>query len=287
MLYRSILRPCSSSSRRRTAHQMARTTSAHRSCRAPAAIGREAVRATALREAAAVGCASRTPWGWPRLHKNGVAARELAALGFWLPRTGHVTHHRQPGNARARLFRLPLDRALVNRPASTTKRGGALPRRLDAGCPLRARHQLARAAPSTSKTRRDYLASFRLVHTHADYLASTSAPRTRPASASFKRADRLASCSGLRMRPRAFLAAAATRPLLVQVAPGLGEGELVRLWSASRSRGAACAASSRRTRRRAAACLRRARGSRREARAAERCPLARSFHALRRQLSVV
>lgn len=47
--------------------------------------------------------------------KNGKYVRELALLGFGFVEVGTVTPRPQPGNPRPRLFRLPKDRALINR----------------------------------------------------------------------------------------------------------------------------------------------------------------------------
>ena len=47
--------------------------------------------------------------------KNAEHLRELAALGFGCIEIGTVTPEPQPGNDRPRLFRLPSDRALINR----------------------------------------------------------------------------------------------------------------------------------------------------------------------------
>src|SRR5437867_12724427 len=47
--------------------------------------------------------------------KNGVVVDQLAALGFGVIEVGTVTYQPQPGNPRPRLFRLPQDRALINR----------------------------------------------------------------------------------------------------------------------------------------------------------------------------
>src|SRR5437764_591100 len=47
--------------------------------------------------------------------KNGTAAQALAALGFGSIEVGSVTSEPQPGNPTPRLFRLPRDRALINR----------------------------------------------------------------------------------------------------------------------------------------------------------------------------
>src|SRR5437764_13318667 len=47
--------------------------------------------------------------------KNGSYTRELASLGFGLIEVGTVTNQPQAGNPKPRLFRLPKDRALINR----------------------------------------------------------------------------------------------------------------------------------------------------------------------------
>lgn len=49
------------------------------------------------------------------LDKHGKAMPMLAALGFGGLEIGSVTAHPQRGNARPRMFRLPADRALINR----------------------------------------------------------------------------------------------------------------------------------------------------------------------------
>jgi len=47
--------------------------------------------------------------------KNGQLIRELHALGFGHVEIGTVTPRAQPGNPKPRLFRLPKNRALINR----------------------------------------------------------------------------------------------------------------------------------------------------------------------------
>ena len=47
--------------------------------------------------------------------KNAVYLRELASLGFGFVEIGTVTPQPQPGNDKPRLFRLPADKALINR----------------------------------------------------------------------------------------------------------------------------------------------------------------------------
>ena len=47
--------------------------------------------------------------------KRARAAPAWPALGFGFAEVGTVTAHGQPGNPRPRVYRLPADRALINR----------------------------------------------------------------------------------------------------------------------------------------------------------------------------
>ena len=47
--------------------------------------------------------------------KNGKVVNQLAALGFGFVEVGTVTFNPQKGNEKPRLFRLPKDKALINR----------------------------------------------------------------------------------------------------------------------------------------------------------------------------
>jgi dihydroorotate dehydrogenase len=47
--------------------------------------------------------------------KEGLAFRQLGSLGFSFVEVGTITAQAQPGNPRPRVFRLPKDRALINR----------------------------------------------------------------------------------------------------------------------------------------------------------------------------
>ena len=47
--------------------------------------------------------------------KNAVAYRALIGLGFAAVEVGAVTARPQPGNPRPRMFRLPRDKAIINR----------------------------------------------------------------------------------------------------------------------------------------------------------------------------
>ncbi|MGB8510566.1 MAG: dihydroorotate dehydrogenase (quinone), partial [Pyrinomonadaceae bacterium] len=130
--------------------------------------------------------------------KNGRVHRQMAALGFGFVEVGTVTHRPQPGNSQPRLFRLPLDRALINRQGFNNEGAAALVERLKGarpGCVLGVNIGKSRAVELEDAIP-DYLASFRLVRPHADYVAvNVSSPNT-PNLRELQRADRLAALLG-------------------------------------------------------------------------------------------
>ncbi|MDQ1590727.1 MAG: dihydroorotate dehydrogenase [Pyrinomonadaceae bacterium] len=179
--------------------------------------------------------------------KNGAAVRELAALGFGFLEVGTVTHLAQPGNPQPRLFRLPQDRALINRQGFNNEGAAALAARLTRtgrpDCVLGINIGKSRAV-EVSEATADYLASFEIVHPHADYITiNVSSPNT-PHLRELQRADALAELlAALQTRNRELslragqaattaatttvIATAVRRvPLLVKVAPDLEEGDL-------------------------------------------------------------
>ncbi|GGA35321.1 hypothetical protein CYANOKiyG1_52920 [Okeania sp. KiyG1] len=62
--------------------------------------------------------------------KDGVAINALPQLGFGFAELGTVTLHEQPGNPQPRLFRLPIDRAALNRMGFNNQGAAALAMRL-------------------------------------------------------------------------------------------------------------------------------------------------------------
>src|SRR5438445_2483730 len=64
--------------------------------------------------------------------KNAVGIDALAALGFAFVEIGTVTARPQPGNPAPRMFRLPRDRALINRMGFNNDGAEAVARRLAA-----------------------------------------------------------------------------------------------------------------------------------------------------------
>jgi dihydroorotate dehydrogenase len=163
--------------------------------------------------------------------KDARATGGLGALGFGFVEVGTVTARAQPGNPRPRLFRLPADRALVNRMGFNNE--GAVA----AAARLRRRRRGSGAGPvvgvNIGKTRAvpeaeaaaDYAASARAVADVADYVVvNVSSPNT-PGLRDLQAADRL---RPVLVAVREALDAATGYaggsrrvPLLVKIAPDL------------------------------------------------------------------
>lgn len=164
--------------------------------------------------------------------KNGTAAEGLAALGFGFIEVGTVTHKAQPGNPRPRLFRLPLDRALINRAGFNNHGAAAVVEHLAThrpDCVLGINIGKSRTV-ALEEAATDYLASFELVHPHADYVVvNVSSPNT-PNLRELQRPEALtALLSALQKRNQELASAHPRRspvPLLVKIAPDLNEQDL-------------------------------------------------------------
>ncbi len=178
--------------------------------------------------------------------KNAEGIDALAALGFSFVEVGTVTGEPQPGNPRPRLFRLPADRAVVNRMGFNNDGAEVVARRL--AHRLDTRHR----DPSTGSGRRlvvgvnigktkavpeddeaavlaDYAKSTRLLAPYADYLVvNVSSPNT-PGLRDLQ--------SPLRLRPlleavrreadSARRPGSARLPLLVKIAPDLADEDVL------------------------------------------------------------
>jgi dihydroorotate dehydrogenase len=127
--------------------------------------------------------------------KNGLALNALAALGFGFIEAGTVTFHPQPGNPRPRLFRLPQDKALINRAGFNNAGAAAFVKRVEAKpppCVLGVSIGKSKVTPLENATE-DYLASFELVYGVADYVAvNVSSPNT-PQLRELQQAEQLSS----------------------------------------------------------------------------------------------
>lgn len=234
MLYRSLLRPVLFRLPPETAHELAlrtlklslgakwlRRLAAGRLSRAPGG------------ELSRFGLTFRNPIGLAAgFDKNGTAVECLAALGFGFIEVGTVTQHAQPGNPRPRLFRLPRDRALINRQGFNNHGAAALAAQLAAhrpDCVLGVNIGKSRIVPVEDAID-DYLASFDLVYAHADYIVvNVSSPNT-PNLRELQQADALSALlDALQQRNRELAqrhGRAEPVPLLVKIAPDLEISEL-------------------------------------------------------------
>lgn len=163
--------------------------------------------------------------------KNGVAARGLAALGFGFVEVGTVTHRPQPGSDRPRLFRLPLDQAVVNRLGFNNLGAAALAERLRRhrpDCVLGINIGKSKVVELENAID-DYLASFELVHSVADYVTiNVSSPNT-PNLRELQRPEALRELLKALQSRNTELGAKSGRgpvPLLVKIAPDLTDEDL-------------------------------------------------------------
>jgi len=153
--------------------------------------------------------------------KDGTGLNAWGALGFGYAEVGTVTAHAQPGNPTPRLFRLPADRALLNRMGFNNHGAAELAQRL-------ARHRpdvpigvnigkTKITAPADAAD--DYRASARLLGQHAAYLVvNVSSPNT-PGLRDLQTVDSL----------RPILSAVlqeTSRPVLVKIAPDLADTDI-------------------------------------------------------------
>ena len=159
--------------------------------------------------------------------KDGVAARLWGILGFGFAELGTVTHHPQPGNPRPRLFRLPDDRAALNRMGFNNQGSAALAARLATlgkqprPIPLGINLGKSRITPLEEAVG-DYVASFQLLRDYGDYfVVNVSSPNTQG----------LRSLQAGESLEPILLALQQEnihhKPLLVKIAPDLTEPEIL------------------------------------------------------------
>jgi dihydroorotate dehydrogenase len=164
--------------------------------------------------------------------KNGIALRGLAALGFGFIEAGTVTLHAQPGNPRPRLFRLPQDRALINRAGFNNEGAAAFAKRVEnerPNCVLGVSIGKSKITP-LDRAEEDYLGSFAAVYGIADYVAvNVSSPNT-PQLRQLQQAEQLSSLltalqeknrelQQLHQRPQPM-------PLLVKLSPDVTRAQM-------------------------------------------------------------
>ena len=153
--------------------------------------------------------------------KNGAGLAAWGALGFGYAEVGTVTAQAQPGNPAPRMFRLPDDRALLNRLGFNNHGAGELALRLarhTPDCAHRGQHRQDQVVPA-ERAVDDYRESARLVGPLAAYLVvNVSSPNT-PGLRDLQAVESL----------RPILAAVreeTSTPVLVKIAPDLSDSDI-------------------------------------------------------------
>jgi dihydroorotate dehydrogenase len=172
--------------------------------------------------------------------KNARRARALAALGFGHVELGTVTALPQEPNPRPNLFRLPLDRALVNRlgfpneGAETVmrrlaRRGGARAVRVPVGVSIGKSRAIGIEPLSAAVA--DYVTSFRAARHEADFVVvNVSSPNTKDLRA-LQSAALAEELLGAIVRENEL---GRRVPVLVKIAPDLADDALDALLSVVR-----------------------------------------------------
>lgn len=163
------------------------------------------------------------------LDKDAEAFEAFGALGFGLVEVGTLTGEPQPGNEKPRLFRLPRDRALINRMGFNNHGAAAAAARLRQRRPgsFRLGANIGRTKlVDNERAIDDYVKSTRALAPHVDYLViNVSSPNT-PGLRALQDKESLAP---LLQRVRTTLDTEVPGrriPLLVKVAPDLVDADI-------------------------------------------------------------
>lgn len=175
------------------------------------------------------------------MDKNATALPAWPSMGFGFVEIGTVTARAQPGNAKPRVFRLPRQRALINRLGFNNEGAAAVAERL-ARWKVSGRWPRVPVGINLGKSRvtplehaaDDYAESFRLLRGHGDYFAvNVSSPNT-PGLRELQATDHLRGIlRALRKENPSGL------PILVKIAPDLAGEDIDGIVSAGEEEGAA------------------------------------------------
>lgn len=173
-------------------------------------------------------------WGRPFSNPVGLAAGfdknaqvidPMLAQGFGFVEVGSVTPQAQAGNARPRLFRLPSDNAVINRLGFNNDGMDKVASRLEA----RARQGIVGVNLGKNRDTKDAISDYRegmlRLAPLADYLViNVSSPNT-PGLRSLQRRESLQILLETVLQVRLEVAPKNPPPLLLKIAPDLGEEE--------------------------------------------------------------
>lgn len=163
--------------------------------------------------------------------KNAAWLTELEALGFGFVEIGTVTPLAQPGNDKPRLFRLPADKALINRMGFNNEGAVAVAARLKN---WRSRNPASKLViggnigknkvTANDDAWKDYASCFTTLFDHVDYfVVNVSSPNT-PGLRELQEKDSLRKI--LTTLQSLNREKATPRPLLLKIAPDLTTGQL-------------------------------------------------------------
>jgi len=149
--------------------------------------------------------------------KNAVAVNQWHRLGFGFAELGTITPRPQPGNPRPRLFRLPEDKALINRMGFNNDGAEAIAARIEASFPKiplgvnLGKNKDTEAAEAAS----DYAKSFERLKDLGDYFViNVSSPNTPGLRSLQEKGPLLEIVDAMRE-------VHATKPIFIKVAPDL------------------------------------------------------------------
>lgn len=161
--------------------------------------------------------------------KDAIAPNAWASLGFGFAEMGSITYHAQPGNPTPRLFRLPGDRAVLNRMGFNNRgavatadylRNYQVAHPFALGAPLGINLGKSKITP-LDEAAQDYLESFKLLRDFGDYFViNVSSPNT-PGLRDLQAVDQLK-----RILTVMQLENANSKPLLVKIAPDLADDDI-------------------------------------------------------------
>lgn len=166
--------------------------------------------------------------------KDGKHIEALACLGFGHIEVGTVTPVEQAGNPQPRLFRLPADRALINRMGFNNEGVEALAARLkrlrEKGVPggliIGGNIGKNKNTPN-EEAESDYLRCFEALYPYVDYfvvnVSSPNTPNLRALQEKEPLTRLLQSLQNLNRQQ------AAPKPILLKIAPDLGEEQLLEI----------------------------------------------------------
>jgi dihydroorotate dehydrogenase len=171
------------------------------------------------------------------LDKNGKNLKALAAMGFGHIEVGTVTPKPQPGNPKPRIFRLPKDKALINRMGFPSEGAEAVARRLEKrpnGVVIGVNIGKNRETP-LDRAHEDYVGCFRTLFDVADYFTvNVSSPNT-PGLRELQQRDHLDRL--LRSIQQLNHQVPKPKPVLLKVSPDLTDGALFEIVEVAKANG--------------------------------------------------